>query len=298
LINRLGGALMSKLGRVFHHPVRDFVQIECRGLRKNNEYWNQFDKESIVIPIDSIVGNQDPYIFHFPWFAGYCRNYNFPKHFGNQSVIIYGTYIRDKKTGKESFFVDTVFVVGNKYEWLGKENGYKPSMEFRSKYPYSSTNKWYSDFIAPRVEYGQHKEAKYIMEAAHYNRYQSIPYNWTDGLFSFIPLVLKDGNYKLIDIFDELDKRSPGIFKDFDIRRNRLYNENDSVIHILRYLFQHANILVTEVLQEGSPERLNEQLNRNYKKLVYGLTDEDLVNNYSKCGVCAQRKKTERIRSC
>lgn len=269
---------MGKVDRLLCHPYRVFVNEVCDVLAKENNGWEYREKESVVIPVDSLEGNPDPYVFHSPWLYGYCRNFNMPARAGCQSIIIFGTYLKEEK-GKEEFLVDTVFAVKSRYDWLGKEDGYMPSETFRNAFACSKNGKLYKDFIIHRVEHGHHREAKAIFAAEHvtkgeYFKLVQTPHKRNEEFYSFIPLNYDQGIYKLIDILPIIKQHYPALFDKYDKERNRLYNIDSAVANIIDYLVNEANRLVVRTSGNGMPEKLDVDLQKKYYKHIYNIVDE------------------------
>jgi len=282
----MGGLNMGKVDRLLCHPYRVFVNETCNILIKEEDGWKYRESEPVVIPVDSLEGNPDPYAFHNPWFYGYCRNYNMPDQTGEQSIIIFGTYLKDEK-GKGVFLVDTVFVVGARYEWLGKEDGYLPSETFRNKYRCLKNSKLYKDFIIHRVEHGHHPKAKAIFAAEHANRENycslvQVPHRRSDKFYSFIPLKYEGGIYKLIDILPIIQQKCPTLLESYEDRRNRLYPIDSAVVNIIDYLINEANRLVINTAGKGMPEKLDMRLQKKYYKYIYNIVDEVSVEKSCK----------------
>jgi hypothetical protein len=277
---------MGKVDRLLCHPYRVFVNEPSEVLVKKDNEWKYHEGENVIIPVDPLEGNPDPYVFHNPWFYGYCRNHNMPNQTGAQSIIIFGTYLKDKK-GKESFLVDTVFVVGARYEWLGKEDGYLPSETFRRNYHCLKNSKLYKDFIIHRVEKGHHPRAKAIFAAGHtkrddfYNLVQ-IPHKREENFYSFIPLHYEDDIYKLIDILPIIKQKYPTLLDNYDSRRNRLYNIDSAVVSVIDNLIMKANRLVIGTAGKGMPEKLDMNLQKKYYKYIYNILDEVSVEKSCK----------------
>jgi hypothetical protein len=277
---------MAKYDRLLCHPYRVFVSEICDGLVKENGHWEYKAKQKIVIPVDSLIGNPDPYVFHKPWLYGYCRNYNLPNNTGTKSIIIFGTYINDNRK-REAFLVDTVFIVRNRYDWLGAEENYLPSKAFRSAYPYTKEDKLYKDFIIYRVEHRHHTKSKAIFTAEHadnqsYDYLLDIPHKRKDTFYSFIPLYYENGVYKLIDILPIIKMEYPNLFDDYEVRRNRLYGIDLIVVKAIDYLIQNANRLVLNTSGQGMPEELDMDLQRMYYKSIYNITDDSSIEESCK----------------
>lgn len=273
---------MAKVDRLLCHPYRVFVEEVCDVIVKGDSGWEYTRNESIVIPVDSIVGNPDPYVFHQPWLYGYCRNFNMPNQTSPQSIIIFGTYLNHGK--KREFLVDTVFVVESRYNWLGKEGDYEPSQTFKNKFKYSKSNKLYTDFISPRVESGHHPKAKAIFAAehvdkAHYYELLQLPHKRMEKFYSFIPLRYENGFYKLIDILPIIEDKYPTIFDDYNERRNRLYPIDFIVVDAIDYLIQNSNRLVVKTSRNGMPEKIDMNLQRKYYKQIYNIVDEMYIED-------------------
>ncbi|MEO2077384.1 MAG: hypothetical protein ABGX20_18785 [Bacillus sp. (in: firmicutes)] len=272
----------EKLFRILHHPMRVFVEEECEILNLNNK--PAYFKEKVVIPVDSFIGNgnQDPYIFHQPWMYGYCRNYNMPKNTGKDSVVLFGTYIDNyKNRNKPAFLLDTFFVVNNRYPWLMEHQGLQPSDNFKRDFPYNQHDKFYIDFIAPRVEGKQHPKAHSIFTSQNIELGQAIVAN---KKFSFIPLKYKDGIYNLFDIYDFFE---PCLFEGHHRRRNRLYRVLDEkqIDEIFTMLLRNATHLVLNTTRIGSPVDINYNLQVKYSNAVYGETNQSIIeeNCFPKC---------------
>jgi hypothetical protein len=271
---------MAKYDRLLCHPHRVFVEEICDCLVKQNGGWQYRANQKTVIPVDPLNGNPDPYVFHYPWLYGYCRNANMRDDTGEQTIIIFGTYLKDGT--HESFLVDTVFVVSKRYKWLGEVDGYLPSKAFRDEFPYTKEDKLYKDFIIHRVEHGHHPKAKAIFTAEHvdnksYDYLLQTPHVRSDKFFSFIPLYYEDGIYKLIDILPIIKMEYPKLFADYDERRNRLYQIDFITVKVIDYLIQKANTLVVKTSGKGLPEAPDMNLQQRYYKNIYNITDVSFI---------------------
>lgn len=282
---------MGRLGRLLAHPPRVFVKEKCTLLRKENSTWEYTENEEVIIPTDPLDPNIDPYVFHQPWFYGYCRNANIPKTTSPGSIIIFGTFVEKKN----KFLVDTVFTVNKRYDWLGKEHNHNPSDEFRNKYKYKTSDKWYRDFIYPRVVDKQHTGnngnggAKSIFESKHATR-QEFRNGELDNFildpqwgktFSFIPLNYENGCYKLIDIYDDIvDKGRIQIFEEYKKTQNRLYIFDSESLGILKKIIDKSNVLVLNTSRQGAPTELDMGLQKEYYNVIYDEHDNKLIKKH------------------
>lgn len=275
---------MGKEEYVLRHNYRVFTKQTCEVLIKNEDKWKKEVRE-VVIPVDGFEGNQDPYVFHDPWFYGYCHNAEVSKDAGNQSILLWGAW--NKKTDR--YLIDTVFVVDKKYNWLGEKKGFEPSDQFKKDYQYENDDNLYKDFLCHRVNSDEHLElqfngAKSIFAGQHLetedNDWYRMPTKRRDKFHSCIPLKHEDGIYKLIDVFGIINGKDPnflgkmkkrnqgGVWNIGDIRNNPYA---PYVLDIMKHIYNDANILVTKVISNNSPNKIDVDLQKQYWPLIYGL---------------------------
>ena len=202
---------MPKVDYISRHPMREFTRQNVTALVKDkNSNWNFTENINVVIPVDSSVHNQDPFVFHFPWVNAYCRTNSFTKSLGPQSIISWGAWNKDKS----KFLIDTVFVVGNSFYW-GKS---KPNENFRKSFPYKSTDPIYKYLF----KYANDKPNKKRLLTAHHNMnsYTTTPSNRSDEYFSFIPLKIQNGFYKPIDVLPFISSHKPNSISNIKNKRN------------------------------------------------------------------------------
>ncbi|WP_416826267.1 hypothetical protein [Ectobacillus polymachus] len=259
---------MPKYDYLLLHTERKFVRERCKIIRKVDGEWvNEEIEETVIIPTDPPPPNIDPYVFHQPWFYGYCRNANTPQDTAKQSIFIFCTFSQRRI----ALLVDTVFVVKQKYAWLGQSDGFQPSRNFRDNYPYKESDSLYKEFIAPRAKWQQHEAAHTIYEAEHYQN-SNFPQKRSDNIFSFIPLFEEKGEFLLLDIYpliqdlDELDLIRK--IRNVNIQ-NKLFRIDFISMKILKYLFEYSSLLVTQTTSKGVPI-IDKSLSSKYSELNYG----------------------------
>lgn len=261
---------MPKFDYLLLHTKRNFVRERCKIIRKINGEWaNEEIEETVIIPTDPPPPNIDPYVFHQPWFYGYCRNANTPKNTAKQSIFIFCTF-SSKKT---ALLVDTVFVVKQKYSWLKQNDEFQPSRTFRENYPYKESDSLYKEFIAPRVEQHQHLPAHSIYEAEHYQKF--FPQKRSDNIFSFIPLLEEKDDFLLLDIYPLIQSLGePDLLKKVQnvTIQNKLFRIDFISMEILKYLFEYSSLLVTGTTSKGVPI-IDKVLSNKYSKLIYGFNN-------------------------
>jgi len=282
---------MGKEEYVLRHNYRVFTKQTCEVLIKVEDKWKKEVRE-VVIPVDGFEGNQDPYVFHDPWFYGYRHNAEVSKDAGNQSILLWGAW--NKST--DMYLIDTVFVVDKKYNWLGEKKGFEPSDQFKKEYQYNNEDNLYKDFLCHRVNSDEHQEiqfngAKSIFAGQHFitdeNDWYRMPTKRRDKFHSCIPLKYEDGIYKLIDVFEIIKGKDPdfsgimrkrnqgGVRNIGDIRNNPYA---PYVLDIMKHIYNEANILVTKVISDCSPNKVDVDLQKQYWPLIYGLKfDENKV---------------------
>lgn len=286
---------MTRKFYILNHPERVFVKENCTYFEKVDNLWINKEGE-IVIPVDSLNDNQDPYVFNNPWFYGYCKNALLPGNMGEGSGIVFGRYNQHNEgITKDSFLLDTIFITDYRFYWIDK-NGNSPSMEFILKYPIMMESKNYKDFIEPRIKDKQHPKAKFIFTSRTLNCETNIntKSNISDNkdYFSCIPL-FKDGNgmFKLIDILPIILKHNAKQFKGFKYDPKKLYEiENSMLKDIFKYVLEEANILVTNTQGKGSPTEPDIELQYKYYKEIYSESNTKKINH--KC------KKICKIKDC
>lgn len=252
---------MSKIDYILRHGPRVFVEKKCQVLKKENGYWKFYNSYDVVIGVDPPIGNQDPYVFHTPWVHAYCHINQLREDTGKQSILIWGSW--DQKTKSSNFLVDTVFVVDKKFGWDGDE----PKKEFQKTWPYTKDDGLYNDLL----KYKSKKNTDRIYTATHFNSRQDNPYKRSDEYYSFIPLKYNNGDFELIDILP-LIKENDDEFHKVMLQENQSgIRRIDFAYKIINYLYKNADILVTKVLDGKSIENIDEELQRRYFPLVYGI---------------------------
>ena len=277
---------MSRNFHILNHPERVFVRENCIYLEKIDGMWVKKEGK-VVIPVDSLQGNQDPYVFNRPWLYGYCKNALLRRDMGEGSGVIFGKYHKNKIDNSLPFLLDTIFITDERYWWVD-DNGNSPSAEFNTKHPILKNTKNYMDFITPKVKDNEHPKAKYIftsrtIEWESDNKYKL---NICDNkdYFSCIPLYKGEaGIFKLIDIMPIILKHNPEQFKGFRNDPKKLYEiENSMLKDIFNYVLEASNILVIETEGKGSPEELDMELQYIYYKEIYNETNKNVVNDKCK----------------
>jgi len=162
------------------------------------------------------VHNEDPYIFHTPWVHAYCHISQLKKDTGNQSILIWGSWNKNRT----KYLVDTVFVVDRKYNWQGNE----PGETFKREHSYQTKDGLYINLLQYKPE-KQGSDRTYT--AVHYNKdIEIVPNKRSMDFYSFIPLNYEDGIYKLIDVLPLLKQ------KDIDFENIMTYRNKSGVRNI------------------------------------------------------------------
>lgn len=267
---------MAKIDYILRHGLRVFESRKCEVLRKENGKWEFCTLPDVVIAVDEPFHNQDPYVFNDNWVYAYCHINQLRIDIGNQSILIWGAWKSAKEQDK--FLVDTVFIVDKKFAWDGNE----PNKSFKKEFPYSKNDGIYENLFKYKID---KPNTDRIYTAKQFNNGSLIhPNKRQEEYYSFMPLVYKDGCYELIDILPII-KENDYEFTTKMAQRNQGGVRNiDFAYKAVNYLYENANILVTKVLEDEPFKNINEDLQKKYFPLNYGIEyNNKSIKRCSKC---------------
>ncbi|GAA0737856.1 hypothetical protein [Clostridium oceanicum] len=265
---------MERRNYIFSHPNRVFVRENCIYLKKQeDDLWIK-SKGEVVIPVDGLKENQDPYVFSNPWIYGNSNNkISLTEPICEESTILFGKYHKDCYSGNYKFLVDNIFIVDKKYSLDNKSERSIFLDHFVKDYPNFKENKIYKDFSNKMLNYNKSLNlilsSKLLNSKSDFINLKDYKYK---NLFSFIPLI-KDNNNKfsLIDIMPVILKYNPDHFNNFLKNPKKLYPiDSITLKHVIDYVLKNSNTLITETESIGAPKKLDMKLQYEYYKLIYG----------------------------
>lgn len=268
--------IMSKNDYILRHGPRTFVNKKCEILKKEFDKWNFYSSYEVIIGVDYPKNNQDPYVLHTPWIHAYCHINQLKIDTGKQSILTWASWGCQGKSNE--FLVDTVFVVDEKFGW----NGNEPNGEFKGKCPYNKSEGIYNDLLKYKNE---KPNADRIYTAKPYKEgIQIQPDIRYEEYYSFIPLKYKNGHYELINILPVVKQNDSEFCKKMAPQNEAGVRNINYACSLLKYIYENANILVIKVIEDDSIEKVDEELQKKYFPLIYGIEYDR--NIFKDCPIC------------
>lgn len=168
---------------VIHHTQdkRTFATAKCLVLPKSA---NTTEVRELILAVDAFGGNQDPYVWHWPWMYSYCKSHALRNKILPGSILffVYGDRSSMRKGQRVPLFCDTVFVVENKEGWDRRDPVSGHVTDIPSSLEPFRESAWHAHLKWPLAPYRQHPSVAYTYLAKNVELRSEQP-------FSFLPYV-------------------------------------------------------------------------------------------------------------